>query len=315
MKKIWMMMNIKNLKELLLKNSENKNEEFQRLFHGRGNFYSNFSYLTIDSIDKILFVVLFEEIPQDVESNLKEVFLDIFEKRDYKTLVLQRRYLSKAPNEILKGEELEGNFEAIENTLKYSINFSNKNIGIFPDMKIGREYIKSISNNKNILNLFSYTCAFSVSALAGGANKVVNVDMAKGALSTGRENHHLNNQDTKKVKFLPYNILKSWSRIKKDAPYDIIIIDPPSFQKGSFAATKDYVKIIKRLNQLSSEDCIVLSCLNAPELDTLFMKELFKENAAEFIFEKRIKNLDTFPSNDEEKTLKNLIFKKGNCIG
>ncbi len=177
-------------------------------------------------------------------------------------------------------------------------------------MKIGREYIKSISKEKNILNLFSYTCAFSVSAIEGGARQVVNVDMAKGALSTGRKNHHLNNHDTKKVKFLPYNILKSWSRIKKDAPYDVIIIDPPSFQKGSFAVTADYVKIVKRLEQLASKNCIVLSCLNAPELDTSFMKELFEENAPEFKYVKRLENLDTFFTDNEEKTLKNLIFKR-----
>eukprot|EP01156_Anaeramoeba_ignava_P010195 Anaeramoba_ignava/a479057_92.p1 GENE.a479057_92~~a479057_92.p1 ORF type:complete len:182 (-),score=19.08 a479057_92:293-838(-) len=177
-------------------------------------------------------------------------------------------------------------------------------------MKLGKEYIKDISKDKNVLNLFSYTCAFSVYALAGGAKQVVNVDMAKGALSTGRENHHINNLDTKKVKFLPLNILKSWSRIKKFAPYDVIVIDPPSFQKGSFAATKDYEKIIKRLDQLASDDCIVLSCLNAPELDCNFVKELFLNNAPEFKYIKRLNNLDTFLSSDEEKSLKNMIFRR-----
>jgi len=149
-----------------------------------------------------------------------------------------------------------------------------------------------------------------VCAINAGASKVVNVDMAKGALTTGRENHHLNNLDTKKVKFMPYDILKSWSRIKKEAPYDIIIIDPPSFQKGSFAATKDYEKIIKRLDELASENCIVLSCLNAPELDTNFIKNIFSEFANDFVFEKRLENLDTFVAINEEKALKNLVFIK-----
>jgi 23S rRNA (cytosine1962-C5)-methyltransferase len=177
-------------------------------------------------------------------------------------------------------------------------------------MKIGREYIKSIAKDKNILNLFSYTCAFSVVATSVNAKQIVNVDMSKGALSVGRENHRINNLNTNCVKFLPYNILKSWSRIKKFAPYDIIIIDPPSFQKGSFAATKDYAKIIKRLNELASEDCTILSCLNAPELDTKFVKDLFKEYASDFEFVKRLDNLDTFPSSNSEKTLKNMIFKR-----
>ena len=300
-------MMINDLKQLIIENIEDKGIEFKRIFHGRGNFYNDFNYLTIDSMDKILFVCLFEEV--DIENKLLLFLKEITKNRDFDTLVCQRRYLPNAPCEVLIGK-LKDEIYVIENNLKYSISFTNKNIGIFPDMKIGREYIKNISDNKNVLNLFSYTCAFSISAIEGKAKQVVNVDMSKSALTIGRKNHHLNNQDTKKVKFLPYNILKSWSRIKKYAPYDIIIIDPPSFQKGSFAASADYVKIIKRLDQLASEECIVLSCLNAPELDVSFMLELFKENANEFKFIKRLKNLSNFPTNNEEKTLKNLVFKR-----
>ena len=300
-------MNIDDLRLLINKNLENKTEELRRVFHGRGNFYDAYNFLTVDSIDKILFCTFFEK--NEKEQNIINTLNEIAKKYDFESFVVQRRYLKKDLNEVIFGE-LKQDLYAIENNLKYSINFSNKNIGIFPDMKVGREFIKENSCDKNILNLFSYTCAFSVCAIEGNAKQVVNVDMAKGALSTGRVNHHLNEQDTKKVKFLPYNILKSWSRIKKYAPYDIIIIDPPSFQKGSFAATSDYIKIVKRLNQLAGEDCLILSCLNAPELDTKFMKDLFKENASEFRFEKRLKNLVTFPTNNEEKTLKNLIFKK-----
>ena len=134
--------------------------------------------------------------------------------------------------------------------------------------------------------------------------------MSKSSLTIGRENHHLNNLDTKKVKFLPYNILKSWSRIRKEGPYDIIIIDPPTLQKGSFEATKDYEKIIKRLGELSADECTVLSCLNSPELDTTFIKNIFSSLASDFKFQKRLDSLETFIAIDDEKTLKNLVFKK-----
>jgi 23S rRNA (cytosine1962-C5)-methyltransferase len=178
-------------------------------------------------------------------------------------------------------------------------------------MKFGRSFIRDHAKGKNILNLFSYTCSFSVAAIEGGATSVVNVDMNKNVLTIGRENHRLNGLDTKKVQFMPYNILKSWSRIKKAGPYDLIIIDPPSFQKGSFAATSDYAKIIRRLHEFAATECTVLAALNAPELDTLFIKELFLENAPEFSYIKRLGNLESFPANDEERSLKNLIFKKG----
>ena len=301
-------MEIKDLQTLIENSLENKNQEFKRLFHGRGNFYGEFSFLTVDSIDSVLYICFFDEVEEKLENSLLGLFSNIYEKYSFEALVLQRRYELKAPCEVLKGKLKEEQF-ALENGLKYHISFTNRNLGVFFDMKKGREYINSICKDKNVLNLFSYTCAFSVSAINAGASKVVNVDMAKGALSQGRENHRLNNLDTKKVQFMPYNILKSWSRIKKSGPYDIIIIDPPSFQKGSFAASKDYEKIIKKLSSLASDKCIVLSCLNAPELDTNFVKDIFASHASMFKFEKRIENLDTYPSLNEEKSLKNLVFK------
>lgn len=299
-------MNIDDLKKIVYKNLENKSQEVLRLFHGRGNFYENYSFLTIDSIDDILYICFFSQTNEEKE--LLEFFEELYEKGSFKTLVLQRRYLDKQPCEILKGELKEELF-AIENNLKYKISFSNRNLGLFFDMKNGREFVLNNSKDKNVLNLFSYTCAFSICASSVGASKVVNVDMAKGALTIGRENHHLNNLTTKNIKFMPYNILKSWSRIKKEGPYDLIIIDPPSFQKGSFAASSDYLKIVKRLKQLASEKCTILSCLNAPELDTKFIKGIFTEYANEFKYIKRVDNLDTFPSNNDEKSLKNLIFR------
>ena len=299
--------NLEKLKEIILKNFENKTIEIKRVFHGRGNFYDDFEYLTVDSLGDILFATFFEESKD--EEKIINILDEIALLKGFETFIVQKKYKSENLNEAIRGE-IPSFAIAIENGLKYKINFFNKNIGIFLDMKNGREYLSSICKDKNVLNLFSYTCAFSVCAINAGASKVVNVDMAKGALTTGRENHHLNNLDTKKVKFMPYDILKSWSRIKKEAPYDIIIIDPPSFQKGSFAATKDYEKIIKRLDELASENCIVLSCLNAPELDTNFIKNIFSEFANDFVFEKRLENLDTFVAINEEKALKNLVFIK-----
>lgn len=300
---------MEKLKEIIEKNLENKTNEFKRVFHGRGNFYEKFNFLTVDSIDKILFIVFFEEIQKNLEVQLLILLDEIYEKYGFEVLILQRRYLNNGENEVLKGELKQENY-LVENGLKYSINFYNKNIGFFADMKNGREYILNNSKDKKVLNLFSYTCAFSVCAIKGGAKEVINVDMAKNALTIGRINHHLNDLDTKKVKFLPYNILKSWSRIKKYAPYDIIVIDPPSFQKGSFAASKDYEKIIKRLEELTTKDSIILSALNAPELDTNFIKNIFTEFAKEFEFIQRIPNLENYPSNNEEKSLKNMIFKR-----
>jgi len=134
--------------------------------------------------------------------------------------------------------------------------------------------------------------------------------MSKGALKTGMANHSLNNLDPKGVSFLSYNILKSFSSLKRKGPYDLIIIDPPSFQRGSFEATKDYEKIIKKLPQIAGENCILLACLNSPQLDSSFIIDMMQQWAPSFKFVQRLHNLNEFASADEEKSLKNLVFKR-----
>jgi 23S rRNA (cytosine1962-C5)-methyltransferase len=302
-------MTLDDLQQRLITNARPLSDEYTRLFHGRGNTYGAYRFLTVDSVDKVLFAVLFEA--DDEEEALISMLRNFYTgEGKWEALVVQQRYLPTSPSTVLEGELPEKTY-AIEEGLKYHINFLNaQNIGFFPDMKLGREFVRDHAKGKKVLNLFSYTCSFSVVAIDAGAQSVVNVDMNKNVLSIGRENHRLNALDTKRVQFMPYNILKSWSRIRKEGPYDLIIIDPPSFQKGSFAATSDYEKIIRRLHEFAAEECIVLSALNAPELESEFIKTLFRDNAPEFRYVERLKNLESFPEKEEERSLKNLIFKK-----
>lgn len=302
-------MNLYDLKQHLIARTQNLSHEYTRLFHGRGNVYGRYRFVTIDSADRVLYTVFFTA--DDEENEIIAILRELFDAHErWSALVVQKRYCEGAPTDVIAGSMSDETY-AVENGLKYRLNFLNsQNIGFFPDMKIGRSFIREHADGKKVLNLFSYTCAFSVAAVAGGAASVVNVDMNKGVLSIGRENHRINGLDTRTIQFMPYNILKSWSRIRKAGPYDLIIIDPPSFQKGSFAATADYEKIIRRLHEFAAPECTVLSALNAPELGTAFIKNLFADNAPEFHYVRRLENPDTFPESDEERNLKNLIFKK-----
>ena len=301
-------MTINELQKHIQKSSEETSSEFKRLFHGRGGLYEGLRHVTIDSIDEILSVALYFEEPNETE--LLEMVVAFTNASRYTTLVVQRRYIKGAPSEVLIGEVPEDLY-LLENGIKIKLNLlSNKNSGYFPDMKKGREFVRANAKDKRVLNLFSYTCAFSLAAKFGGAYEVINVDMSKGALSTGKANHALNEIEPRGVSYLPYNILKSWSNLKRKGPYDMIIIDPPSFQRGSFEATKDYEKIIKRLPQIASEDCLLLSCLNSPELESDFIKKMIKEFAPSFQFVERLENVEEFKSADEDRSLKNLVFQR-----
>ena len=302
-------MNFSTLTNILENNSKALSCEFKRIFHGRGNYYEGFNFLTIDSIDTILNVAFYNKIDINDEDKLIEILLKFIKQTRHKTINLQRRYLSKAPSEVIYGT-IENNLYAIENDIKFNIDLlSYQNNGYFPDMKKGREFIKSIAKDKKVLNLFAYTCGFSLSAVKANAKSVFNMDMSKGALSKGRANHHLNNFSTSNIQFGPYNILKSFSKIKKYAPYDIIIIDPPTFQKNSFEVNKDYVKIIRRIEEVVSSNCTILSCLNSPFLDQKFIIDLFNEHCPSFTFKNRLPNCEEFICIDENKSLKNLVFK------
>ena len=199
-----------------------------------------------------------------------------------------------------------------EQGLNYHIEFGKaQNSGLFLDMSNGRKWLRERSEGKNVLNLFAYTCAFSLGAIAGGASKAVNIDLSKASLSKGRENHQLNQlakKQGKHVVFEGVDIFKSNSRIKKYGPYDILVCDPPSFQKGSVNIQRDYAKIIRRIPQWMNPGATLMLCLNSPDLDDNFLKAEVARECPDCHFEQRLENPAAFKEAHEGKGLKVLIF-------
>jgi len=276
--------------------STKTNKEFKRLYHGRGE--KRFPFLTIDSIDKVLFIQFFEK--KDYED---EIINLLKENKNYEVIIIKKRYSNETF--AIKGE-IPKIYYAIENNLKFKLNFYNQNIGFFGDTKNAREYIQKISNNKKILNLFSYTCGFSLYAKKGGAKEIYNIDMSKSALNVGMHNHQVNNLYDKNVKFLSLNILKSFKKLQKLGPFDIIIIDPPTYQKGSFIASKDYIKIIKKLNTFSHKNTQIIACTNDPKISNDKFIKMFEDNSFKFI------NKINPPKEYVNSSLKSVIFSPKN---
>jgi 23S rRNA (cytosine1962-C5)-methyltransferase len=139
-----------------------------------------------------------------------------------------------------------------ENGARFRVHvLRGQNHGLFLDMAEGRRWVREMPRpaarpRPKVLNLFAYTCAFSVVALQAGAKQVVNVDMSHGAMAIGQQNHQLNGITTG-ASFLAHDIFSSWGKITRSGPYDLVIVDPPSYQKGSFVATKDYARLMRRL--------------------------------------------------------------------
>ncbi|HLT05043.1 MAG TPA: class I SAM-dependent methyltransferase [Pseudomonas sp.] len=303
------------LEQCLLDSLASPPAEARRLLHGRGRRWPGLEQLTVDWLEGVLLVSLFREPQADALEALRAVLLrvaaaPVWERGGARHLLLQLRYLPNSPTDFLIGEPLEG-WRISEDGLRYQLDLGRKqNTGLFLDMRYGRRWVRDHAAGQRVLNLFAYTCGFSVAALAGGAERVVNLDMAGAALARGRDNHRLNGQDLGRVGFLAHELFKSWGRVRREGPYDLIIIDPPSFQKGSFALTRDYAKILRKLPELLGPGGRVLACVNDPAIGADFLIRGMAEEAPGLVFERRLANPPEFADIDPEGGLKALVFRQ-----
>lgn len=254
----------------------------QRLLHGRGRCYAGYEQLSIDWFSPVLLITQYKannEISiKNLVKGIKSYFSKHFPTHEIGCIVFHDRSVDRLSVEILEGELPEKCFaiERIhENKIRFHIDFHFQNIGFFLDARNARKYLYEISQGKKVLNLFAFTCAFSVSALSGGASSVVNLDMGKGVLQRGELNHELNNLDKRSATYVKSDVFKAWKKLHKYGRYDVIVIDPPSFQKGSFNAEKDYARIVSQLGKLLMPQAIIVACLNSPFLGETFLDELF----------------------------------------
>lgn len=249
-----------------------------RYFHGRGKTVPELEWLTIDRFHPILVATIFREQDTQTLVALKECLESVLASLECDTLVVQHRYDGKADNELVCGE-LPAEPVAKEEGLQYKLDFQRgQNLGFFADMAEGRRWIQERAAGKKVLNLFSFTCSFSVAALAGGAESVVNIDLSDAALTLGKQNHALNGFQGAKVHYLPHNIFRSWKKLHSLGRYDIIVIDPPSAQKGSFMVEKDYPKVLRKLHKLLAPEAEILACVNAPWLDYAWLEQCVADN-------------------------------------
>ena len=274
----------------------------QRLFHGRGHAWPGWEHVQIDWYPPVAVIVVFAP----VESDWAMALAQHLEQRisECESVLMQRRGAGQADNTWLLGP-IHDELVAEEQGLKYRIRLGeNQNTGFFPDMVNGRQWVRQFAANKRVLNLFAYTCSFSVAAVAGGAEKILNMDMSKRSLATGRENHRLNGHQPARVAYEAMDIFRSFGRIKRHGPFDVLICDPPSFQKGSVDIRRDYRKILRRIPEFMLPGSELLLCLNDPGLGVAFLQDEVNEHCPEAVFIERIANPEVLREATDDSGLK-----------
>ncbi len=286
-----------------------------RIFHGRGGLHPGCEHLALDFYPPVLVLTSFLPLEDEALAAIGQALADRWQEiKPGQPLnwVYQWRTEGRAETRLMAGAVPEPH-EVSENGAHFRVHVQKgQNHGLFLDMAAGRQWVAEHAASHpglRVLNLFAYTCAFSVVALKAGARHVLNVDMSHGAIGIGQQNHQRNGL-TAGAGFLPHDIFSTWGKITRAGPYDLIIVDPPSYQKGSFVATKDYARLMRRLPDLLMHGGYALLCLNAPELGCEFLQTQMQELAPSMRFVERIANPAVFADVDADKALKVLLYQE-----
>jgi len=160
----------------------------------------------------------------------------------------------------------------IENQIHYEMRADQgMSPGLFLDQRENRHWIRSHSQNRKVLNLFSYTCGFSLNAALGGASEVVSVDVSQAFLNWGKKNFELNALVPANYEFWAADSIEFLRRtLKIKRRFDLIICDPPSFgrsNKGVFNIEKDLSQMIALAFQLLNPSGLIFISTNYERWD------------------------------------------------
>jgi 23S rRNA (cytosine1962-C5)-methyltransferase len=138
-----------------------------------------------------------------------------------------------------------------ENGLRFAVRpFDGWNVGLFLDQRENRRRVRELAAGKHVLNLFAFTCGFSVAAAAGDAASVTSVDLKKARLEQGKVNFRINGLPLDDHRFICSESFSYFERARRqERTYDLIIIDPPTFARSkkprrTFAVEKDLRTLI-----------------------------------------------------------------------
>ena len=135
----------------------------------------------------------------------------------------------EVPSQIETPGESSSDLTFVENGLRFLVDVTaGQKTGFFLDQRSSRQRIRELSRGRHVLNAFSYTGAFSVYALAGGAESVCSVDASKAAIDLCRQNVVLNFAKTSHQAEVA-DCFEYLAQIPDT--FDLIILDPPAFAK------------------------------------------------------------------------------------
>lgn len=184
-------------------------------------------------------------------------------------------------DELLAGKRPPGSVPFREHGLTFRPDLAGgQKTGFFLDQRENRSLVRGLSGGRSVLNLFSYSGAFGVAALAGGASRVTHVDVSEPALALARENHDANGQDPGRVETVAADVFEDLrARVGRGETWDVVVTDPPAFAKKTAdvdRACRGYKDVNRLALKLLAPGGLLLACsCSGPVSADLFQKVLF----------------------------------------
>lgn len=236
-----------------------------RLFNQEGD---GFGGLTVDLYGDYAVFSWYNSYVYQIRKVISEAFRQVFpevlgtyEKIRFKGLDYESAHVY--------GQEAPDFFTVLENGVLYQV-FMNDGLmtGIFLDQhEVRGSLVDGLAMGKSLLNMFSYTAAFSVAAAMGGASQTTSVDLAKRSRELSQAHFQANGLSTDDHRFIVMDVFEYFKYAKrKGLTYDVIVLDPPSFarnKKQTFSVAKDYHKLISQSLEILNPEGIIIASTNA----------------------------------------------------
>ena len=236
-----------------------------RLFNQEGD---GFGGLTVDLYGDYAVFSWYNSYVYQIRQTISEAFRQVFpevlgayEKIRFKGLDYESAHVY--------GQEAPDFFTVLENGVLYQV-FMNDGLmtGIFLDQhEVRGSLVDGLAMGKSLLNMFSYTAAFSVAAAMGGASQTTSVDLAKRSRELSQAHFQANGINIDDHRFIVMDVFEYFKYAKrKDLTYDVIVLDPPSFarnKKQTFSVAKDYHKLISQSLEILNPGGIIIASTNA----------------------------------------------------
>lgn len=210
-----------------------------------------------------------EELSAEWVSKIEQDLIDTFSISS-DVIYWKTRAKTKRTRQYEKLDEAQEFFTVLEYGVKFRINLTNYlDTGLFLDHRETRQIVAKECKGKSLLNLFAYTCSFSVHAAMHGATSTKSVDMSNTYTGWGKENFILNEIPLKSHSIIRADCLKFLEEAQHSKErFGVIVIDPPTISRSKkmdqmFDIQEDYLKLIRSSLALLEDSGVIFFSTNS----------------------------------------------------